>query len=54
MKGRSNLYSYVVVLAVMIFLLVLTIRLEYPMAQYMPYLGVSIGLLAAGAICLPS
>ena len=47
MKGRSNLYSYVVVLAVMIFLLVLTIRLEYPMAQYMPYLGVSIGLLAA-------
>jgi len=46
MKGRSNLYSYVVALAIMILFLVLIIKLEYPVAQYMPYLAVGIGLLA--------
>ena len=46
MKGRSNLFSYIVALAVMTLFLVLTIRLEFPKAQHVPYIAVSIGLLA--------
>lgn len=46
MKGRSNLYSYIVALAVMTSLLVMIIRLEYPMAQHVPYIAVGLGLAA--------
>lgn len=46
MKGRSNLYSYIVALAVMTLFLILVIGLEYPKAQHVPYIAVSLGLAA--------
>lgn len=46
MKGRSNLYSYIVALAVMTLFLVLVIRLEFPKAQHVPYIAVGLGLVA--------
>ena len=46
MKRRTDLYSFIVTLAILTLFLVLTIGLEYPKAQHVPYIAVSIGLVA--------